>query len=106
MHLRVRKIAFLFLLASAFLASSSWADMALANSKNCMSCHHSDRKVVGPAMKEIAKRYANEPLALATLTTKIQKGGAGVWGVVPMPANPQVSEVEAQKLAAWVLSLR
>ena len=106
MHVRVRKIAFLFLLASAFLASSSWADMALATSKNCMSCHHSDRKVVGPALKEIAKRYANEPLALATLTTKIQKGGAGVWGVVPMPANPQVSEAEAQKLAAWVLSLR
>jgi cytochrome c len=106
MHLRVRKIAFLFLLTSAFISSPSWADMALANSKNCMSCHHSDRKVVGPAMKEIAKRYANEPLALATLTTKIQKGGAGVWGVVPMPANPQVSEAEAQKLAAWVLSLR
>ena len=106
MLLRVRKIAFLFLLTIAFFASPSWADMALANSKNCMSCHHSDRKVVGPAMKEIAKRYANEPLALATLTTKIQKGGAGVWGVVPMPANPQVSEAEAQKLAAWVLSLR
>ena len=106
MLLRVRKIAFLFLLTSAFIASPSWADMTLANSKNCMSCHHSDRKVVGPAMKEIAKRYANEPLALATLTTKIQKGGAGVWGVVPMPANPQVSEAEAQKLAAWVLSLR
>ena len=106
MLLRVRKIAFLFLLTSAFFASPSWADMALANSKNCMSCHHSDRKVVGPALKEIAKRSANEPLALATLTTKIQKGGAGVWGVVPMPANPQVSEAEAQKLAAWVLSLR
>ena len=106
MHLRVRKIAFLILLTIAFFASPSWADIALANSKNCMSCHHSDRKVVGPAMKEIAKRYANEPLALATLTTKIQKGGAGVWGVVPMPANPQVSEAEAQKLAAWVLSLR
>ena len=106
MHLRVRKIAFLFLLTITFFASPSWADMALANSKNCMSCHHSDRKVVGPAMKEIAKRYANEPLALATLTTKIQKGGAGVWGVVPMPANPQVSEAKAQKLAAWVLSLR
>ena len=106
MQLRVRKIAFLFLLTITFFASPSWADMALANSKNCMSCHHSDRKVVGPAMKEIAKRYANEPLALASLTTKIQKGGAGVWGVVPMPANPQVSEAEAQKLAAWVLSLR
>jgi cytochrome c len=102
----LRKIAFSIVATSALVASPSWADMALAASKNCLSCHHTDRKLVGPALKEIAKRYANEPLALAALTTKIQKGGAGVWGVVPMPANPQVSEDEAQKLAAWVLSLR
>jgi cytochrome c len=106
MKLRIQKIAFLLLLFSAFFASSSWADMALATSKNCTSCHHPERKLVGPAYKEIAKRYANEPLAVAALTTKIQKGGAGVWGVVPMPANPQVSEAEAQKLAAWVLTIR
>ncbi len=104
--MRLRPIAFSLLATCALLASPSWADMALATSKNCMSCHHTDRKVVGPAFREIAKRYMNEPLALAALTTKIQKGGAGVWGVVPMPANPQVSEAEAQKLAAWVLSLR
>ena len=102
----LRKIAISILATSALAATPTRADMALATSKNCMSCHHPDRKVVGPAYKEIAKRYANEPLALAALTTKIQKGGAGVWGVVPMPANPQVSEAEAQKLAAWVLSLR
>ena len=106
MNLRVRKIAFSFSVMGALVVSPSWADMPLATSKNCMSCHHPDRKLVGPALKEIAKRYANEPLAMATLTTKIQKGGAGVWGVVPMPANPQVSEAEAQKLAAWVLSIR
>ena len=106
MHLRVRKIAFSFSVMGALVASPCWADMSLATSKNCMYCHHPDRKLVGPALKEIAKRYANEPLAMATLTTKIQKGGAGVWGVVPMPANPQVSEAEAQKLAAWVLSIR
>lgn len=104
--MRVRKIAFSILATSIFVGTPSWADMALATAKNCTSCHHPDRKVVGPAFKEIAKRYINEPLALAALTTKIQKGGAGVWGVVPMPANPQVSEAEAQKLAAWVLSLR
>jgi cytochrome c len=104
--MRLRIITFSLLVASTLVAPPSWADMALATSKNCMSCHHPDRKVVGPAFKEIAKRYINEPLALAALTTKIQKGGAGVWGVVPMPANPQVSEAEAQKLAAWVLSLR
>jgi cytochrome c len=104
--MRLRIITFSLLVASTLVAPPSWADMALATSKNCMSCHHPDRKVVGPAFKEIAKRYINEPLALAALATKIQKGGAGVWGVVPMPANPQVSEAEAQKLAAWVLSLR
>jgi cytochrome c len=104
--MRLRKIVFSLLVSSALVASPSWADMALATSKNCVSCHHTDRKVVGPAFNDIAKRYANEPLALAALTTKIQKGGSGVWGVVPMPANPQVSEAEAQKLAAWVLSLR
>ena len=102
----LRKIVFSILATSAFAATPSWADMALATSKNCMACHHPDRKVVGPAFREVAKRYINEPLALAALTTKIQKGGAGIWGVVPMPANPQVSEAEAQKLAAWVLSLR
>ena len=106
MNVRAQKIAFSVLAISVLVATPSWADMALATSKNCISCHHPDRKVVGPAFKDIAKRYANEPLALAALTTKIQKGGAGVWGVVPMPANPQVSETEAQKLAAWVLTLR
>jgi cytochrome c len=106
MTIRLRKIAFSLLAASALVASPSWADMALATSKNCMSCHHPDRKLVGPAFKEIAKRYANDPLAIAALTTKIQKGGSGVWGVVPMPANPQVSEAEAQKLADWALGPR
>ena len=105
--MKLRKLLLTFALLNMVLAAPScWADMALATAKNCMACHHPERKVVGPAFKEIAKRYANEPLALAALATKIQKGGAGVWGVVPMPANPQVSEAEAQKLAAWVLSLR
>ena len=88
------------------LSAPAWANLALAQKNACTACHAVERKLVGPAYQEIAKRYANEPRALAALTTKIQKGGAGVWGVVPMPANPQVSEAEAEKLAAWVLSLR
>ncbi|EYC51941.1 cytochrome C' [Hylemonella gracilis str. Niagara R] len=95
------------LFTSAALASfstSALADQALAQAKNCMACHQVAVKVVGPSYKDVAKKYANDKNALAMLTTKIMKGGSGVWGQIPMPANPQVSEAEAKKLAAWVLS--
>ena len=75
-----------------------------ATAKNCMACHAVDRKLVGPAYKDVAKKYAADKGAADALATKIQKGGSGVWGAVPMPANPQVSEAEAKKLAAWILS--
>jgi cytochrome c len=95
------------LFSSALLASFSTAalaDQALAQAKNCMACHQVAVKVVGPSYKDVAKKYASDKNAAAMLATKIMKGGSGVWGPVPMPANPQVSEAEAKKLAAWVLS--
>jgi cytochrome c len=92
--------------AAAGVAPVAMADLALATSKNCMACHAVDKKVVGPAYKEVAAKYANDKTAVDKLTQKILKGGAGVWGPVPMPANTQVSEAEAKKLAAWVLSLK
>ena len=82
------------------------ADQALATAKNCMTCHAVDKKVVGPGYKEVAARYAGQKDAVDKLASKILKGGSGVFGVVPMPANTQVSEAEAKKLAAWVLSLK
>ncbi|MDQ7971428.1 MAG: c-type cytochrome [Rhodocyclaceae bacterium] len=82
------------------------ADLALATSKNCMSCHAVDRKVLGPSFKDIAAKYKDNKGAADVLATKIIKGGAGVWGPVPMPANTQVSEADAKKLAAWVLSTK
>lgn len=80
------------------------ADEALAKAKNCMACHAVANKLVGPAYREVAKKYAGDKSAADKLAAKIIKGGSGVWGAVPMPANPQVSEAEAKKLAAWVLS--
>ena len=77
---------------------------ALAQAKNCLGCHAIERKVVGPAFKDVAAKYAGDAGAAARLAAKIQAGGAGVWGPVPMPANEQVSETEAAQLAAWVLS--
>ncbi|WP_312564556.1 c-type cytochrome [Comamonas sp.] len=88
------------------VAAPAFADQALATSKNCMACHAVDKKLVGPSFKDVANRYASQSDATAKLASKIVKGGSGVWGPVPMPANNQVSEADAQKLAAWVLSLK
>ncbi len=85
-------------------ASPALADPALAASRNCMACHAMERKLVGPAFKDVAKKYAGQKDAVDKLAIKIRQGGAGNWGVIPMPANTQVSEAEAKKLAAWVLS--
>ncbi len=87
-------------------STPAWADLALATSKNSMACHALDKKLVGPAYKDVAAKYAGDKTAADKLATKIQKGGAGVWGPVPMPANTQVTDAEAKKLAAWVLSTK
>jgi cytochrome c len=92
------------LVASVSVAAPALADQALATSKNCMACHAIDKKLVGPAYKDVAAKYAGDKTAADKLAVKVMKGGTGVWGQIPMPANPQVSEAEAKKLVAWVLS--
>ena len=82
------------------------ANPALAKKRNCMACHTVEKKVVGPSFKDVAARYANQADASDALATKIMKGGRGSWGAVPMPANPQVSEIEAKQLATWALSFK
>lgn len=93
------------ILASIVLASTSiaFASEELAKSKNCLACHAVDKKLVGPAYKDIKAKYEKDDKAVAMLTEKIMKGGKGNWGPIPMPANPQVSKEEAEKLAKWVL---
>lgn len=99
------------LLAAALLGASAGAaraqpvvDQKFAASKNCLSCHSAQRKIVGPSFKDIAAKYAGHPEAAARLAEKIRKGGSGVWGPIPMPANPKVNEAEARLLADWVLA--
>lgn len=92
-------------LAALFTAATpAIADMQLATSKNCMACHAVANKLVGPSYKDIAAKYAGQEGATEKLASKVVKGGGGVWGVVPMPANTQVSPAEAQKLVAWILT--
>lgn len=100
------KRALFVLVAAVTVAAPSFADQALATAKNCMACHAVDTKLVGPSYKDVAKKYATQKDAAAMLADKIVKGGSGVWGAIPMPANAQVNEAEAKKLAAWVLSLK
>ena len=102
----MKHILFSALLSTtAVLATApAFADQALATSKNCMACHAVDKKLVGPAFKDVAAKYKNDKTAVDKLAAKVMAGGGGVWGVVPMPANPQVNEADAKKLVAWVLS--
>jgi cytochrome c len=100
------KRALFVLAAAAALSGPALADQALATAKNCMACHAVDKKLVGPAYKDVAAKYAGQKDAVDKLAAKIMKGGSGVWGPVPMPANTQVNEAEAKKLAAWVLTLK
>ena len=85
------------------VAAPAMADEALAKSKNCMACHAIDKKLVGPAYKDVAAKYKGDAKAPAMLAEKIKAGGKGVWGQVPMPPN-NVTPEEATKLANWVLS--
>jgi cytochrome c len=92
--------------ASALVASPAFANADLAQKKNCMACHAIDKKVLGPAYKEVAAKYAGQKDAVDKLSQKVVKGGAGVWGPVPMPANTTVSDAEAKQLVQWILTLK
>jgi cytochrome c len=94
-------------MAAGFAVSTpALADLQLATAKNCMACHAVDKKLVGPSYKDVAAKYAGQKDAADKLAAKIIKGGSGVWGPVPMPANAQVNPEEAKKLAAWVLATK
>ncbi len=99
-----RPIAALALVIGSLTGTHALADPALAQSKNCLACHAADKKLVGPSFKDIAAKYKTDKGAVDKLAAKVIKGGSGVWGAVPMPANTQVSEVEAKKLVNWILA--
>jgi cytochrome c len=92
--------------ALSVVSGAALASADLAKAKNCMACHALDKKLVGPSYKDVAAKYASDKDAAARLAKKIREGGTGVWGQVPMPANPQVSEAEALTLAKWVMTVK
>ena len=92
------------LLMMSGLAAADDSGQALAQKNACMSCHSVDKKIVGPAYKDVAKKYAGDKGAQAKLAAKVKAGGKGVWGEIPMPPNPQVKAEDVEKIVAWILS--
>lgn len=90
----------------AVAAIPAAANEELAKKNACTACHNVDKKVVGPAFKEVAAKYRGDKTAEAMLIDKVKKGGVGVWGQVPMPPNSAVSDKDIQTLVKWVLSLK
>ena len=92
--------------AAVLFTGQASANQALAQKSGCLACHAIDKKVLGPALKDVAAKYKGDKSAEAKLVAKVKAGGSGVWGPMPMPANsPQVKDEDIKSIVQWVLSL-
>ncbi len=85
--------------------SANLKGKALMDKSDCNACHQLEVKVVGPAFKDIAKKYSGDKTAVNKLSDKIIKGGAGSWGDIPMAPHPQISKTDASEMVKYILSL-
>jgi cytochrome c len=94
------------LIAAGLLVSAApaMANADLAKKSGCLACHAPDKKVVGPAYQDVAKKYAGNKDAEAMLVKKVKAGGTGVWGQIPMPPNAAVKDADIQTLVKWILA--
>jgi len=102
----MKALAAAIALTGLAVAGPALADEALAKKHNCLACHQIDKKSVGPAYKDIAKKYKGQAGIAAKLAEKVKKGGQGVWGPVPMPPNAAVPDADLKALVKWVLSTK
>ena len=96
--------ALLTLTSGAVFAQGATAAKALAAKNACLACHAVDRKLVGPAFKEVAVKHHGQADALEKVSARIKSGGSGLYGPVPMPAQAQLKDDELKLLAGWILS--
>lgn len=102
------KLSLVALVAGALVAGGAAAatpPQDLLTKSGCMACHQLDKKVVGPAYKEVAKKYKGDAGAAAKLADKVKKGGSGVWGQVPMPPNAAVKDDDLKAMVQYILTL-
>ena len=103
------KLALVTLAGAALLATgAAQAQSAedLLKKSGCTACHANDKKLVGPAYKDVANKYRGDAKAAATIAEKVKKGGSGKWGPVPMPPHPQVSDADIKTMVTYVLGLK
>ncbi|HMA31788.1 MAG TPA: c-type cytochrome [Casimicrobiaceae bacterium] len=95
-------------IATLTVASAAFADQLedMMKKNGCSACHSEDKKIVGPAYKDVAAKYRGNPKAAAMLEEKVKKGGSGVWGQIPMPPNSQVSDADIKKMVEMILALK
>ena len=97
----------LILSAGLLMAGSAFADETLLKKSGCFACHTVDKKLVGPALKDIAAKYKGTPGIVATLAKKVRAGGSGNWGTVAMaPAPATVSDDDLKNAIAYILTLK
>ncbi len=102
-------VAALFVVAGVLATNPAQANdeaLALAQKNVCTACHGIDNKLVGPSYKDVAAKYAENPNALSELKASIKAGGAGKWGNIPMPPQPQLSDEQLTLLAQWILTIK
>jgi cytochrome c len=104
----MKKTTALLVISTMTAAGAAFAQSGedLLKKNGCTACHAIDKKVIGPAYKEVAEKYKGDASAAAKLQDKVKKGGSGVWGPVPMPPNTQVSDADIKTMIAYVLSLK
>jgi cytochrome c len=95
-------------IASLTVATAALADQLedMMKKNGCNACHSEDKKIVGPAYKDVAAKYHGNAKAEAMLVEKVKKGGSGVWGQIPMPPNSQVSDADIKKMVEMILALK
>ena len=101
----------LALSAIASLSFSAWAvdpaaAMEIAQKNGCLACHSIDTKIVGPAWKDVSKKYAGDAAAEEQLMFKVKKGTKGNWGAIPMPPNPTVKDADIKTMVEYILTLK
>jgi cytochrome c len=102
--MRIASLALAIVLAAAVSDAGAQSGEALLKKHGCTACHDVDKKLIGPAYKEVADKYRGDAGAPAKLAAKVKHGGSGVWGQVPMPPNPQIPDADLNHMISFILS--
>ena len=104
--MKIAAIALAVVGLAATGVASAQSGQDLLQKSGCTACHANDKKVVGPAYQEVAAKYKGDAGAAAKLAGKVKNGGSGVWGPVPMPPHPQVSDADIKTMIAYILAMK